>query len=411
MPDPEQQRRSAVRIVSRLRDAGHEAVFAGGCVRDALLGKTPKDYDVATSAAPKTVQSLFGRRKTVAVGAAFGVIVVLDPPAEPTEVATFRNDGQYVDGRRPEGVVFSTAEEDAQRRDFTINGMFFDPLEERLIDYVGGRDDLAAARLRAIGDPRRRFDEDKLRLLRAIRFATRLGFEIEPETATAIEEFADQLPVVSAERIAAELRRMLTHETAAESLRRLADFGLLPYTIPEAADPLLGFEQRPAVLLATSPLGFPPALAVAAGLPKEGSSKLGRLLKLSNEERTSVESVCAAIQRAPGFADRSLAERKRYFHHGERAAVLEILAALPSDAVPETDRAAIVDFAAEMPAERIDPPPLLQGRDLVAAGFSPGPQFGDWLAEVRTAQLNEQIATTDEALAIVRRLEREGEAE
>ena len=204
-------REDAVAVVKRLRDAGHVAYFAGGCVRDTLLGLTPKDYDVATDAPPDRVRQLFSN--TQAVGAAFGVILVRHRKSV-IEVATFRTDLQYKDGRRPEGVVFTTAEEDAKRRDFTINGLFMDPLEgDKVIDFVGGQDDLRAKLIRAIGDPDRRFTEDHLRLLRAIRFAARFDFQIESRTGDAMAAHRRHLPRISPERIAEELRLMLTPPT------------------------------------------------------------------------------------------------------------------------------------------------------------------------------------------------------
>jgi poly(A) polymerase len=205
-PRPRSDRDDALAVVRRLREAGHVAYFAGGCVRDQLLGLTPKDYDVATDAPPQRVRELFTR--TDAVGAAFGVILVRHRRSQ-IEVATFRTDLEYRDGRRPEGVRFATAEQDAQRRDFTINGLFFDPLEDRVIDYVGGQADLEARVVRAIGEPDRRFEEDHLRLLRAVRFATRFRFKIDPATEDAIVRHAAQLARISPERIAEELLLIL----------------------------------------------------------------------------------------------------------------------------------------------------------------------------------------------------------
>src|SRR2546421_7584616 len=204
------EREFAIDVVRRLQEAGHQALWAGGCVRDELLGLVPKDYDVATSARPDEVRRLF--RRTVAVGASFGVVNVLGPrdadaPLQ-VEVATFRSDVGYSDGRRPDQVVFSSDREDALRRDFTINGMFFDPLAGKLIDYVGGQADLKARVLRAIGDPAVRFTEDKLRLLRAVRFATRFDLTLDAATANAVRAMAPEITVVSAERIAKELRAL-----------------------------------------------------------------------------------------------------------------------------------------------------------------------------------------------------------
>ena len=233
MSDNQSQRDFAVEIVKQLREAGHEALWAGGCVRDQLLSIEPKDYDVATSARPEEVRQLFGHRRTLAIGAAFGVIGVLGGRRrEPIEVATFRADGAYVDGRHPTEVVFTNAEHDAQRRDFTINGLFFDPLGEKVIDYVGGQQDLESGIIRAIGDPRARFAEDKLRTLRAVRFAAAFGFQIEADTLAAMREMADQLPVVSAERIGMELRRMLVHPARARAVSLLESTDLLKQAVP-----------------------------------------------------------------------------------------------------------------------------------------------------------------------------------
>ncbi|HON66141.1 MAG TPA: CCA tRNA nucleotidyltransferase, partial [Phycisphaerae bacterium] len=193
---------AALAVVKRLRDAGHEALWAGGCVRDMLLGIEPSDIDVATSAHPPQIVELF--RRTREVGVQFGVVLVKQGPHW-IEVATFRTDVNYVDGRRPERVVFTTAEEDAQRRDFTINGLFYDPLDRRVIDYVGGEQDVRSGIVRAIGEPSHRFAEDHLRLLRAVRFTTRFGFQLDPATAAAIREHAAGLARISAERIREEL--------------------------------------------------------------------------------------------------------------------------------------------------------------------------------------------------------------
>ena len=200
MPEKPKQtlRQSALEVVQRLRAAGYEAVWAGGCVRDQLLGIEPKDYDIASSATPDEVRRLFGRRHTLPIGASFGVITLLGPwKAGQIEVATFRSEAGYSDGRHPDRIEFSTAEIDAQRRDFTINGLFYDPETDQVLDYVGGRDDLAAGIIRAIGDPDERIGEDKLRMLRAIRFAARFGFQLDEPTRTAISKRADELHMVS----------------------------------------------------------------------------------------------------------------------------------------------------------------------------------------------------------------------
>ena len=207
---PQEQRRFAAEVVHHLREAGFETYWAGGCVRDQLLGRTPKDYDVATSATPSQIRQLFGRRRTLAIGAAFGVITVRGPKeAGMVEVTTFRQDAAYSNGRHPDHVTFSSAREDASRRDFTINGLFYDPIEEQVIDFVGGRADLAAGVVRAIGQPRARFAEDKLRMLRAIRFSATFDFELEAETFSSVRQMAGEITVVSPERIAMEMRVIL----------------------------------------------------------------------------------------------------------------------------------------------------------------------------------------------------------
>ena len=234
----EQARRFALEIVRRLREAGYEAYWAGGCVRDYLLGLTPHDYDVATSARPEEVQRLF--RRTVAVGASFGVVEVLGPRVAgetiSVQVATFRSEGPYSDGRHPDSVTFTNAVQDAQRRDFTINGLFYDPLTGQVLDFVGGQQDLQARILRAIGNPRERFQEDKLRIVRAVRLAAQFSLTIEPKTAEAIRAMADQITVVSAERIAEELRRLLTDAGRVRGLELLRELGLLSPIFPELAD-------------------------------------------------------------------------------------------------------------------------------------------------------------------------------
>ena len=238
------EREFAVEVVRRLREAGHEALWAGGCVRDELLGQTPKDYDVATSALPEQVRRLF--RRTVGVGEAFLVVEILGPRTETgplkVQAATFRSDGEYIDERRPVEVVASTPREDALRRDFTINGMFFDPLENRIIDYVGGQDDLRNRVLRAIGDAEKRIGEDKLRMMRAVRMAARFELTVEPATAAAIRKMAPGIPVVSAERIADEFRKMLVDRHRARGMRLFVELGLAAPVLPELL-PMMGLPQ------------------------------------------------------------------------------------------------------------------------------------------------------------------------
>ena len=234
MPIPEEQRGFALDVVQRLRGAGFEAYWAGGCVRDQLLGRTPKDYDVATNAVPEQVRRLFGRRRTLAIGAAFGVIMVIGPKAAGTvEVATFRHDAPYSDGRHPDSVTFGSAAEDALRRDFTINGMFFDPIQECVLDFVDGQKDLVARRLRTIGPARDRFGEDKLRMLRAVRFSAAFAFALDSDARQAITEMAHEIHAVSPERVATEMRHMLCDASRAAGVWLMVETGLAAEVLPE----------------------------------------------------------------------------------------------------------------------------------------------------------------------------------
>ena len=453
------ERDFAIDVVRRLRQAGHEALWAGGCVRDELLGLVPQDYDVATSARPEQVQQLF--RRTVAVGAKFGVIEVLGPRSAgemlKVQIATFRSDVSYSDGRRPDAVVFSSAREDALRRDFTINGMFFDPLENRLIDYVGGQDDLRARLLRAIGDPAARFDEDKLRMLRAVRLATRFGLEIEPATASAIRALAPQIGIVSAERIAEELRKLLVHPQRARGMRLFMELGLAQPILPELL-PMKGLPQglpRPDAsalpppgmpgseladgtvdlwehvlrvldLLRSTP-SFPLALAALLhdiGKPRTvgrtpdrytfyshehvGRRMAGDIcerLKLSNDEQKRIEwlvekhqILCDARQMRPSKLKTIL------IHPGIR----ELLALHRADALAAGRDTGHVEYCEQLlrewTTEDLDPPPLLTGDDLIQAGHKPGRLFKKLLDAVREAQLDGALRNKDEAWVLVQRL-------
>ncbi|MEM9351804.1 MAG: CCA tRNA nucleotidyltransferase [Planctomycetota bacterium] len=400
------QRRFAREVVAALREAGHEALWAGGCVRDALLGKTPKDYDIATGAEPEQVQTVFGRRRTIPVGASFGVITVLGPRGVgPIEVATFRADGKYVDGRRPETVRFTTAEEDAQRRDFTINGLFYDPVEDRVIDYVGGQDDLRAKTLRAIGDPAARFAEDKLRMLRAARFATTLEFEIEPATMAAIRGMADQLSVVSAERIGSETSRLLTHPHAGRGLALLGECGLLATVFPElaawaAAD---STEWRAAGERLEALGGGPLPTALAATLlelPKVDTPAVGRRLRLTKKDAADagwlIESV-AVVEAAEGLPWSRL---QPWLADPRAAELLKLSAAALGEG-----HAGLVRCRAELGREReqLDPPPLVSGSDVLGLGYPPGPGIAAALKSARDGQLDGRLATKEQALEHLRR--------
>ena len=402
------EREFAIDVVRTLQAAGFTALWAGGCVRDELLGLTPNDYDVATDARPEQVRKLF--RRSLAVGASFGVIEVIGPRDEAgqhltVEVATFRSDGTYTDGRRPDTVTFSSPEEDAKRRDFTINGMFFDPLAGRLIDYVGGQGDLNAKVLRAIGNPADRFTEDKLRVLRAVRIAARFGLEIESATRAAARQMAPQITVVSAERIADELRKLLVHPTRGRGVRLLEELELLGPILPE-----LKPSEAHARLVGLLPpeASFP--LAFAALLHTLESPAVGAIadrLRLSNAEKSRLLWL---VENQQALAAAPTMPPSRLYPILVQPGISELLAlhralALAADAVLES-----VEFCERVlrdtPAEVLNPAPFLTGEDLIALGFKPGPAFKRILDAVRVAQLDGRVTTPDAARALATELAR-----
>lgn len=400
------QREFAVEVVAKLREAGYVALFAGGCVRDLLLGHTSKDYDVATTARPEEVRALFGHRRTLAVGASFGVIVVIGSrDAGHVEVATFRTEGEYVDGRHPSNVAFCTPEEDARRRDFTINGMFYDPLEDRVLDYVGGQTDLTERVVRAIGDPHDRMREDKLRMLRAVRFTATLDFSLDPATADAVRSMSSELVVVSAERIAQELKKMLVDGHRRKAIELAEDVCLLRIVIPELDS--LERQGEWATTLKQLELLEQPSfeLAFAAllmSLPaKPAVHQICRRLKLSNDETDRIVWLIAHQNDLDQASDLSLAALKRLLAHRYCDDLLQLMrvartAASASLAPVEFCR----KFLAQTPPEVLDPVPLITGDDLVAMGLRPGPRFKSILDSVRDAQLNLQIISREEALSM-----------
>jgi poly(A) polymerase len=429
-------------IVGRLQRAGHTAYLAGGCVRDQLLGLEAKDFDVATSARPEEVQRLFPR-VTHLTGKSFGVVRVM-VEEEFFEVATFRQDGPYKDGRHPESVRFATAEEDAQRRDFTINGLFFDPVADHLIDYVGGEADLRAGIVRAIGNPADRFAEDHLRLLRAIRFATRLIFKIEPKTWEAIRAEASMIRTVSAERIRDELNKIFTASKPELGLDLLDRSGLLAEVLPEIAA-MHGVEQPPQyhpegdvyehVRLMLSKIEHP-NLELALGVlfhdvGKKPTAKVDEKGRIRFNEHESVGAEMAEqIMTRLRYDNKSiLAVRELVQHHMQfkdvphmRPATLKRMMARPTfplelelhriDCASSHGDLKHYDFLKHqleiMSAEEIDPPKLITGRDLIAMGLPPGKTFSRILEAVRVAQLEGSVETRAEALDLARKLAHRG---
>jgi tRNA nucleotidyltransferase/poly(A) polymerase len=407
MADPAAQRAFALDIVQKLRAAKFDALWAGGCVRDELLGLAPKDYDVATSATPDQIRDLFGHRRTLPIGAAFGVVTVLGPrTAGQIEVATFRADAAYSDGRHPDSVTFTDAQHDAQRRDFTINGLFFDPIENRVVDYVGGQQDLERRVIRAIGDPRMRLREDKLRMLRAARFAAAFEFDIEPDTLRAIQEMAADINTVSAERIGMEIRRMLLDPNRAAAIRLLRETRLLAHMLPEVAElpddawqltaARLGRLQEPALSLALATL--------LLSCDDVDIRDIGHRLRYTNKEIDRAEWLIAnltTVAHAPSVPWPKL--QRLLVHEG----AAEIVALLQTVVEPRDAARAFCRERLAWPAIRLNPPPLLDGADLIRHGLTPGPQFSALLDRVRDAQLAEEITTKDEALLLVDRLRRQ----
>jgi len=438
---------SAVTVAQQLRASGHSAYLVGGCVRDLLLGREPADYDIATSATPAQVMKLFP--KTYAVGAQFGVVLVPverdGPDGErdnyAIEVATFRSDGAYSDGRHPDEVRFSAdASLDVRRRDFTINGLLLDPEAKEVFDYVGGRRDLEAKTIRAIGDARLRFSEDKLRMLRAVRFAARFGYSIEAETFRAIRELAGNIHDVSRERIRDEIVKMLTEGSARRAFELLDETGLLEQVLPEIKR-MKGVEQPPQyhpegdvwihtlMLLEGLGPGTSPSLALGALLHDVGkpptfrrapdrirfdnhaevgtrmAEEICRRFRLSNEE---TEQVCMLVANHMKFAEvQRMREStlKRFFRLPRFEEHLELHRL---DCLSSHRDLSLYNFAREKMAalstQQIRPEPLLDGNDLIGAGYQPGPQFKELLTAVEDAQLEGKVSSKTEALKLIRDL-------
>ena len=416
---PDKQRLFALDVVQKLRAAGYESYWAGGCVRDQLLGIAPKDYDVATIATPEQVQELFGRRRTLPIGAAFGVICVVGPKgAGQIEVATFRQDLGYTDGRRPDAVAYCSAKEDALRRDFTINGLFYDPTQEQIIDFVDGQKDLAARLVRAIGDPAHRFEEDKLRMLRAVRFASTFDFTLDPATADVIRRMASEVTVVSAERIAVEMEKMLVHPNRTVALRLLRETKLLDVVLPELT-----------TFLETHPDRLEPTLTILSQLkpievePTNGEDRSAMATAMATLLREAVDAeTIARIGRRWKLTNRVINRAAWLLKHQEmiRSAtslrwselqpiliepgIADLLCMADAVATVEPDLQPAIAHCRErlaLPPEELNPTPLLDGNDLLRLGLQPGPNLGRLLAQIRTAQLDAQISTKEEALWIV----------
>jgi len=389
---------AAIEIVKELRSHGHEAYFVGGCVRDMVMKIEPADYDIATSALPEEVIQIFPR--TESIGAQFGVVMVIKR-GHPFEIATFRSDEAYIDGRHPTGVVFTNAKQDVLRRDFTINGLLYDPLTGEVIDYVNGRADIDAKIVRAIGDPHPRFEEDKLRMLRAIRFGARLGYTIERKTWQAVCEMAPKIHQVSSERVREELTRILTEGQAAHGITMLDESGLRAQILPELAwtdhiERSLQFVMR----------GSPPDFAMGVLLHHTKLDDVGQIVERLKFSRAEMHHILALVENLPRFSEvrqMSTSKLKRFFRLDRFEDHLK-LARIHARAAGEepVDHAYAARKRQEWSDEQIWPPPLVTGNDLIAMGFSPGPRFKQILTRVEDEQLEGTLRTREEAMQFVR---------
>jgi poly(A) polymerase len=425
----------AIKIVRTLRQAGFKAYFAGGCVRDQVMGREPQDYDVATDARPEAVMRLFS--KTIPAGVSFGVVIVLEGPYQ-FEVATFRSDGQYLDGRHPVEVHFSSEEEDAKRRDFTINGMFYDPIAGRIADYVGGQEDIKAGLIRCIGNPQERFSEDKLRLMRAVRFAAQFDYKIEEKTYQALLALADQIMVVSAERIRNELSKILTGLRPVQGLRLLRQTGLLNAILPEVAA-MEGVQQPPefhpegdvwvhtllmlekmspapsfdfALSVLLHDVGKPPTFSIRDRIRFDNHCQVGAemaeqictRLRLS---RNQTEKVVELVREHLRFKDvRLMRESKlKRFLRGEH--FMDHLELHRLDCLASHGDLSNWEFCRqkleEMGPEEMRPERLVTGHDLIQMGYAPGPVFSEILTAVEDAQLEGKVKDQEAAFELIRK--------
>jgi len=384
-------------VIERLRQGGHLALLAGGCVRDMLLGRQCSDYDVATSAAPDEVAALFGR--VLMIGAKFGVAMVLHDNRQ-IEVATFRSDTSYSDGRRPDSVSFTTAREDAERRDFTINGMFYDPIAEEVIDYVGGREDIKQKVIRTIGSPDLRFSEDYLRMMRAVRFAVRLDFEIDDATALAIEKHAERITTISGERICDELSKMLSQDSAAAALETLHRVGLARRVIGELFEEPGRWERAVQRVGAVS-AGRETTLSLSAllcELSPRAISKIVRRWGSSNELKNALCRASRNLGRWQDAGEAPLCDFKRLMSGGRFDHLLELWRFEERLANSSDELCRRIAARAEsIPSDRVSPKPLVTGDDLIAMGLREGPALGRIASAIYEAQLNEEFDTPDQA--------------
>ena len=425
---------TAIGIVKRLREKNFSALFAGGCVRDMLMGSVPEDYDIATDARPDDIINIFER--TVPVGIHYGVVLVIENGFE-FEVATFRSDGTYTDGRHPDTVTFCDARGDALRRDFTINGMFYDPINDEHFDYVGGREDMQARLIRAIGNPSERFNEDRLRMIRAVRFACRFDYKIEDQTAEAIKKLYDKILTVSMERTRDELRKILTGPNPHTGIKMLDDLNLLNEILPEVTA-MKGVRQpenyHPEgdvfthTLLTLSELAASQTsvdsweLAMAVLLHDIGKPvtfEIADRIRFNNHDNIGAdmsERICERLKMSNAEKERItwLVKMHLYLRHAQQMRISKLKRLFAHEGYPELAELYRVDSLAstgdledynfcqnmleELQEEEIKPEPLITGNDLIAMGLKPGPIFSKVLDAIKDDQLEQKITTKEEAL-------------
>ncbi len=443
MIDKKLLKETAIDIVKRLREKGYSALFAGGCVRDMLMGNVPEDYDIATDAGPKNIINIF--KKTIPVGIHFGVILVIENDFE-FEVATFRADGTYSDGRHPDTVTFCDAKGDALRRDFTINGMFYDPMDNKCFDYVGGENDLKAHLVRAIGNPFERFNEDRLRMIRAVRFASRFNYKIENKTSEAIRKLYDKILTVSAERIREELEKILTNPNPHTGIKMLDELNLLKEILPEVTA-MKGVEQpdnyHPEgdvfthTLLTLSELditrkskdlagGWELAMAVLLhDIGKPITFEIADRIRFNNHDNVGAEmaeKICDRLRMSNAEKERItwLVKKHLYLRNAQKMRMGKLKRLFAHDGYPELAELYRVDslsstgnlddyvFCQEMfeklQEEEIKPEPIITGHDLIAMGLKPGPIFSKILDTIKDEQLEEKITTKEQAIKRVKEL-------
>jgi poly(A) polymerase len=395
---------TALWVLERLRDAGYEALLAGGCVRDMLLKRQCSDYDIATSATPDEVAKLF--KRVLMIGAKFGVVMVIHDHCQ-VEVATFRSDLSYSDGRRPDEVCFTTPREDAERRDFTINGMFYDPISDEVTDYVGGREDLDRKIVQTIGSPDRRFAEDYLRMIRAVRFAVRLDFTIDSETVEAIEKYAPKISTISGERICDELSKMLSEQSAGLAMETLDRVGLAPAVLGELFEPENLWDrsvQRVGAVSDRCDL----VLAAGAMLGELEPGVISRIIRrwgASNELRNSLRWMGENMSKWRHGADMQLCDFKRLMACKDfpRLLILWRYEEQTADGHNELCNR-IVSRAESISPEQVTPEPMVTGADLMTLGLSEGIRLGMISATLYDAQLNEEFDSRDQALTAAKNL-------